>query len=198
MSVTDSVAPDPLQPEPSRRWIDAMLHGRYCGQCFRDFAPGEPVWLCIRHTYTAGSRDAGALIAPVCRDCWLTKKWDDWNGLRLAGARWAGYWADRFIPDEWGRPCAGCGRIVVSGYGHSWRRDEDYWHRGSACSEDCRDKARADRRADRRREAKKGRTCEVDGNPISPAARAGARYCSPACRQKAYRQRAANGTANGP
>ncbi len=81
--------------------------------------------------------------------------------------------------DFWtGRRCEQCGRLV-----HSVRsRLREF------CSETCRAEFTADQRRGARSEARAGRRCE-QCNEILDADRCDARYCSNACRQRAYRAR---------
>ena len=79
-------------------------------------------------------------------------------------------------------PCGGCGRVVHNldiGY-----RDRSLWF----CSEVCQAKARAAQARERRREARDSRTCEGCAKTFNPT-RTDARFCSVACKQRAYRQR---------
>jgi hypothetical protein len=79
-----------------------------------------------------------------------------------------------------GAPCEGCGRVV-----HNLCRD----HRARAfCCRRCEAKVRSAEARDRRREARPPRPCEVCGETFEPT-RTDAHYCSPACRQRAYRAR---------
>jgi hypothetical protein len=66
-----------------------------------------------------------------------------------------------------------------------------YYHGGwphGYCSEPCQKAARRDRERARSRRDRGRRTCGVCAATFTPR-RSDARYCSPACRQKAYRQR---------
>ena len=74
--------------------------------------------------------------------------------------------------------CTGCGRLLAR---------TSFWP-ARLCSEDCQRTARNTRR----RVERAGHTCPSCGNAFTPP-RADARYCSPACRQKAYRERLASG-----
>jgi hypothetical protein len=74
--------------------------------------------------------------------------------------------------------CAGCGRQVVFGMSPNQYRKRVY------CSDECR---RTWRRNPKNREPYTN-TCEVCGREFE-AKRSDAKTCSPACRQKAYRQR---------
>jgi predicted nucleic acid-binding Zn ribbon protein len=72
--------------------------------------------------------------------------------------------------------CRWCGRTA---YYTDW-----VWR--VVCSDYCRDRLRPSSQT--RAAARIGRPCEVCGDPFTPP-RSDGRYCSPACRQKAYRRR---------
>jgi hypothetical protein len=80
--------------------------------------------------------------------------------------------------DRWtARPCAGCERPVY----------QQRYTPAVYCSERCRwQVANQARRVDRERHRQK--RCAMCRNPFA-ATRRDSRYCSPACRQRAYRQR---------
>lgn len=74
--------------------------------------------------------------------------------------------------------CEACGRAVW----HRWPS------RQPVCCEQHRYKAQAARRSAERHQARADRECVGCGSTFTPA-RSDARYCSPACRQRAYRRR---------
>lgn len=84
--------------------------------------------------------------------------------------------------------CKGCGGIhrlhggTVPGF-HLVGRHAGYCYRCAADADN-------ERQRDRRRQARAGRPCDGCGQPFTPP-RADGRYCSPACRQRAYRRRQA-------
>jgi len=83
-----------------------------------------------------------------------------------------------------GEPCeGGCGLLVVSFF----RFDRRRWHHSEyrTCSKRCTEIA-AKRR--RRHATTSERSCETCGETFAPP-RSDGRYCSNACRQKAYRKR---------
>lgn len=84
------------------------------------------------------------------------------------------------VSDKWWRTCPWCGRRWGMSVGR-WRYRPAEWSR-PLCSDACR---RASRRAEHRRAPG---SCEVCDHPL--IGRADSRYCSPACRQFAYRKRA--------
>ena len=76
-------------------------------------------------------------------------------------------------------PCAGgCGVLVTDWYG--WRPTI------LTCSKRCQERAAEEQR----RVERPQRACDVCGNEFVPS-RSDARFCKPACRQKAYRERRA-------
>ena len=87
--------------------------------------------------------------------------------------------------NEWKRfeapkPCEGGGRPV-----HQRARSRSF---RSLCSFRCESRVAADKARSKRAKARLPRLCEQCGETFEPR-RADSRYCSPACRQKAYRRR---------
>jgi endogenous inhibitor of DNA gyrase (YacG/DUF329 family) len=107
-------------------------------------------------------------------------------GYRITGTfgRWRAPVCRECAPLSWlhlpSVSCAGCGRGVV------YRRLDSRLLR-PACSDRCRWKDRNRRRSEQLA-ADRIRDCAVCNERFHPA-KAGALTCSPACRQKAYRQR---------
>lgn len=105
-------------------------------------------------------------IVPLCRRCRpiAPEPWQSWS------------W------DRGPKPCQTCSRPVLNQVTRRRRRH-------TFCSDACEKEYHAARQANRRREAamleKECATCSA----AFTAARSDARYCSDACRQKAYRMR---------
>ena len=144
-----------------RRMFEAEYRGEICGHCGEPLAAGQRVTLC-----GYGRRGSGR--APVCDACValpqearLIRFWV--NGTHGTQAR--------------EHACQACGRPVVLRWGS--RRLYVY------CSERC---AQAIHRSRRRRQGPQETRCATCAGAFVPA-RADARYCCAACRQKAYRQR---------
>lgn len=96
-----------------------------------------------------------------------------WHDRGICGRCCARTWR------EWcQQQCESCGRTV-----HYSRRSKH-----PACCEQHRLRAQADRRRDDRTTARSGRHCATCSDHFTPP-RADGRYCSPKCRQKAYRTR---------
>jgi hypothetical protein len=83
------------------------------------------------------------------------------------------------------RSCRRCGRVVSYGGRNA--------HPVSYCTHACEITARTGRR--QARQLARNRRCETCGNSFT-APRQDARHCSPACRQRAYRQRGAEAAAD--
>lgn len=79
-------------------------------------------------------------------------------------------------------PCAACGQPVI--------RNADPLLKRVTCSMAC-DSSLSRSRNGRQGNQGSGRPCETCGERITTG-RADSRYCSPKCRQKAYRQRIFN------
>ena len=83
------------------------------------------------------------------------------------------------IEGEPSGPCGGCGRPVHD----EWGRPS---HQMVVCCEACRPKAQAASARAARARKRAGKTCSLCKNSFTPA-RDDARFCSNACRQRAYR-----------
>ena len=154
-------ARDPALRERTHRILTARRLGQLCALCGQPLAPDAPVWM--ESCYIGPSMFTGiprSWQAPVCEACAPRDR---------HSRRWV-------AP----APCAGCQRPVY--YPRSYR-----WRLRAHCSERCRldawnQRRRAERAAERRFR------CATCGATFTPP-RADGRYCSPACRQRAYRQR---------
>ena len=157
--------------ERIQRVLHAARWGRNCGECGRELLADEKIH---RRNYT---RKAVSLfrevytdvfaVAPTCVACAETT-----GGHHSVG------WGPQIVVG-----CAGCHRPMVTG--------RDSVRRHPVCSIECLYRFRKDERA--RWAVKPKRLCETCGTAYRPK-RADARYCSPACRQKAYRRRVADVT----
>jgi hypothetical protein len=149
-------------PATQRRVVirNAAQSGRHCAECSREFAPGEPVWRFRKIT----GRFMGWCysLAPHCEQCA------------------SGDWHYRYHYFEKPRPCVGCGRLVHS--------TTPSWQSASLCSEDCGHKARAVRDKAARAKRRGTRDCQSCRKTFTPT-RTDSRFCSVACKQRAYRQR---------
>ena len=139
---------------------NAAENGRHCAECGHAFAPDEPVW---RFRKIVGRFFGWCYsFAPHCEQCAA----DDWHHFQSP------------------HPCAGCGRPV-----HLPTPTTFTWQSSRVlCCECCGHKARAaTERADRAK--KRGtRDCGCCRKTFTPA-RADAKFCSAACKQKAHRRR---------
>ena len=135
-----------------------------CTACPRDLADDVPVY-----RFRAAREGGKTLIQ--CGGC----------AARLAAAmdRWGERWT-------WGAPapCEGCGRAVI---------DRMSWSQGPPCHVTCGHPAcqRTIRAAAARARRLVPRECLGCAIALKPARGNARRYCSPACKQRAYRQRAA-------
>jgi hypothetical protein len=141
--------------------------GRCCATCGGELDDQADVWL--RNTFYTSHGYECYSIAPHCTAC--AEKW-------LADRQ--GWRPTSFRPPV---PCAGCGRAVH--LAHDWVR-----RRRIVCSE--RYRAIAHNAARRQqRQAARQRTCAPCGSRFTPRRRDG-RFCSTACRMRAYRWRHAS------
>ena len=132
----------------------------HCVRCGCEIAPGAPVW---RQRTFLGFGFAGGSrrgIRPHCRKC-------------RSSARDFAFGS-----------CKNCGRPVY--------RQRDRWRRFTFCCERCAQTtfvgiANTAAKAWRAKARGSSRPCKQCSKPFKPA-RTDARYCSNACRQRAYRQ----------
>ena len=99
-------------------------------------------------------------VAPICERC--------------KGDRTFQYWSDE--------PCKGCGRPVYNEMNRVWRNH-------TVCCEVCGYKAASAVARQRRTKARGTRACQECGETFKHT-RTDARFCSVACKQRAYRDRA--------
>jgi hypothetical protein len=158
-------------------------HVLACLRCERDIASCQPAYMVMAKVVLRVYYDSLSIYSflprPVCTACYhagngraatrFVAEYDEWTNL--AGTANA-------IP-ELNQPtegtCRACGRELIAC--KHWRQ----W----VCSDACRMRVR---RA-KRRTAKPRQSCTVCGKRFA-ARRSDARTCSPACRQRAYRDRA--------
>ena len=152
---------DSKERERRRRNREAARFGTHYGDCGAALAPDAPVWLIAQYVSYSRMGHSQRWQTPICKRCRPTPSYG-------RHGRWC-------AP----QPCESCGRPVH--YRPSYRR------RHVLCSSRCAWLA-----ASKRRSATTGaarhKACAVCGTVFDPP-RADARYCSPACRQRAYRQR---------
>lgn len=155
----------------------------WCWCCERLIPRTEPVYRCRTCTRGGGAHHHGAQL---CADCWAkpaeerrSTQLDFFGGLHTyICTQLLSPWSDETRAHP--QPCDGCGRPVVTGY-------NDY-RRWTVCSEPCRVAARREHQRAERVDAPD--RCVGCGAPM-PGGRRGRRWCSPACKQRAYRERMA-------
>ena len=150
--------------ERQRNIRKAKRTGTCCAKCARQLEPSEPVWR-VRVSFGPGFFGRWSHgVAPFCKACVEPK--------------------DRHTS---ARPCEGCGRPVH--YIPSWCSPYAPPPRHALCSDACKGRQQSATARRRRAEARGAtRVCACCGEHFEPA-RADARYCSTACRMRAYRRR---------
>jgi hypothetical protein len=132
---------------------------RNCAFCARDLQPDEPVWR--RRIGRSGSY----IVTPVCDNC---------NDRACAGLS-----RNEVVPAS---PCEACGRPV-----HQMERRRTRRH--VYCCDQCKANGEAGIARERRATARGStRPCADCGEHFEPT-RADVRFCSGACKQRAYRKR---------
>jgi hypothetical protein len=151
------------------RWWKSFADASVCCRCGKPIPAGDAVWLI---------------------PCQLVTVWEFvsiWDERYAAGCPGCGheYMGAPHQQDRVrARPCPGCGRVVrllVAAHGI----------RSFLCSHRCRNRVYGARFRKWHPRPKAERSlvqCQTCGNNFAPR-RAGAKTCSPACRQKAYRRR---------
>jgi len=161
----------PYEDRPPR---EAVENGEVCGRCFGRLEAGEAVLLTrwARWWYEREGRYRES-FGPVCGECARLS--------RLKHRHGDVWWDEDLLSYYLKRPCETCGRPV-------YKRRDNVRRRYVVCCESCRraccNRVRRERRAARTR----GKVCEVCGEAFTPT-RSDQKTCSPACKQKAYRQR---------
>jgi hypothetical protein len=201
----------PMTPEEAAelRHLEAMrpaiARGEACGLCFRPLEMDDPiVMIKAAKPYTNSGRYG---VERGCVECWHKRaareleqvhRYREWGGRGWGGRGWTQLNEDDleeharnmalhrgFASPLEGRettPCRGCGRPVIR-----WQWAARYWWKdapevAAVCSERCRRWAYYGHSEPHRY------TCEVCGETTT-SSRNDSRYCSNACRQRAYRQR---------
>ena len=130
-----------------------------CAGCGKALAANEPVWR-ARVSLGASFGSWHYAVAPHCERCKPEPP---------------------FARYEDAAACETCGRIVHDSFTTRYRRH-------TFCCHDCRKRAEEAIARQKRDAAKRTTTCDTSGEIFGPA-RTDARFCSAACKQKAYRQR---------
>ncbi|MEU3703617.1 hypothetical protein AB0E82_15145 [Streptomyces anulatus] len=169
--------------------MDTRTGSRPCAQCATDLR-GGPAYLVdgVRH----GRRRRGTTRFTrllICDACYERGRADPHTGrTRAASAR-------RTKTAEWwglaGRGPALPPQLCLAGCGLTVVRGAEALMRGVTCSAACRTSLTRRRNGGRG----SGRPCGACGTPVTTG-RADSAYCDAACRQKAYRRRAADRTPN--
>jgi len=162
-AVTDNV--DALQrTDDSRNATRAIYRAQQtaatCARCERTIQPEEPVW---RQGMFLGFSCFGGrryTYAPVCKGCRSDYR-EFWEAA----------------------PCKGCGRPVYDEINRSFTQKQHL-----SCSQACKHKSYAAAVRERRRRRRGTLACEICGKAYQPS-RSDSRFCSVACKQRAYRKR---------
>lgn len=165
----------PEQLAERRAWWERIMRARraadVCAECEREIGEAEPVYISklrLRSHWLRGL---------VCMDC---------------APAYIRVWVER---DGWGRTCESCGRRVALDY-DDLHLPDDYdpppsrptGMRHDFCSEVCGYRYYNRIRNERAAAARAGRECQECGREFD-AVRSDQRYCSAACKQRAYRYR---------
>jgi hypothetical protein len=164
---------DPRHVDLARRF------GEVCAQCGQDLEAGGPVvkmWfeIPLRASLYRHPGATGRALAPACARC--HPQWRPWDP------------AYEGLEEH---TCAGCARPVWTEPPRIYQRREPWGEPiGEPGVERVTCSQRCTRRASQRKPAARS-ACEVCGRDLELLARAETRYCSGACKQRAYRERLA-------
>jgi hypothetical protein len=138
-----------------------------CGKCGKPIASGEAVWRfrVTRNSWLGGYNHNLAACCQACAE-------NDWHSKYLKP-----------------KQCSGCGRIVNSELQLQWSaKDYGYLTKPVTCCEACGHKVRLAKQRRKRTDTRGTRECQECGETFEPA-RTNSRFCSAACKQRAYRKR---------
>ena len=158
----------------------AELNGSVCEECEVEIGPAAPLWRIWSRVPTAPYRGRWCLVTH-CEPCGRELRERFGRRIDLPNGRIL-YIGDRryWLETE----CEECERQLV--FGVVGRRRRLFCCR--RCANRLRVRPHNARRAERRAAAREGLTCAVCDTTFNPS-RSDARYCSAACRQRAYRRR---------
>lgn len=186
-----------LGPNDSRRRLtELQTIAERCAECRTLFAPGAAIYR---------RRRSGDITSPVLPYC-VDHRCAQLKGHHNRDAPPGRYYPNcRCEDDKWEdpEPCLGCRRLVSHPANAKWRRPvRDWRYLGEPslparprvfCGSECKRRVFAVEAKGRRlaaRAARASRTCSVCKHDFM-SRRGDASYCSHACRQRAYRIRAA-------
>ncbi|MFJ2080878.1 hypothetical protein ACIOGW_37580 [Streptomyces anulatus] len=168
--------------------MDTRTGSRPCALCATGLRGGTAYLVDgVRHGRRRGTTRFTRLL--ICETCYERGRPDPDTGLTRAVS------ARRTKTAEWwglaGRGPALPPQLCLAGCGLTVVRGAEVLMRGVTCSAACRTSLTRRRNGGRG----SGRPCGACGTPVT-AGRADSAYCDAACRQKAYRRRAADRTPN--
>jgi hypothetical protein len=189
----------PLEVKEARRLaLEARKTAEVCGLCGRNIQDeaGYATKVCtgIAVLFGTGPKYEDTVVCEGCAPEYMVR---EAKGEPAELPNGGLSYLSRFIE----RTCATCTRpVVVKKSGHDARRvavpvpDKPGWYQATAfCCERCRWAFYNTKRSERSARARE-KVCEVCGEQFT-ATRRDAKTCSPACKQKAYRQRQKQGAA---
>jgi hypothetical protein len=176
----------PARDREAQRRIEAAKKGGLCAKCGRALKDGETVYTKVRVyagmwgglTSHPGPRYEAVSVCGDCAPEWMADP-DGSNEYTIAGKTIRVPHVERVVE----RACATCERPVV----YQLTRRDDYKVRPVFCSYRC-EYTYHNRRRSRREQHLRQKVCEVCAKEFT-ATRAHTKTCSPACKQKAYRER---------
>ena len=153
----------------------------HCQKCDRDLEAGEPAYRMRRYVGNGLLGGWRFAMQTMCRTC-ADIPWPPAPSLRqlLRGPQ------GPYVLSEW--ECAQCQRPLYLPRDRTWRRHPFC---SGGCAREFYAAAQRNKRAERRPSGQR-RNCATCGAPVTTG-RADSRFCSSACRQKAYRKRVTAG-----
>ena len=151
-----------------------------CNLCRREMSPADPIYR-VSVAYSMNMQDIShGGVFEVCAECCATKPFVGVADMLGVDFSW-------LATRQWRppKPCEKCGRPVIC----DMRRKLSKY---VVCSDGCRRAVYGAVARARRRSLVEPRSCALCGAAFRPK-RSHARYCSAACKQKAFRRRGAPG-----
>jgi hypothetical protein len=156
----------------------------FCHECFQSIPDGEPVYQ--YRTLTISPHD----MKTICQWCLLKKRRQLEHKIREDGGEHMEYVLSRMDADShWqSRPCLRCDRLVFRNATHHSGYKYPLFPKHLLCGAKCKSAYWGTIARERRAHDRPPIKCAVCDTRFMPT-RTDALYCSPACRQWAYRRR---------
>jgi hypothetical protein len=184
----DEIDPDEIEPSIEHK---AKRSAEVCGECGEEI--GEPVFFIRKCMGRGPFGNISYRRVPACGDCgrdyYRAVRFE--TELETVSRPGIDEWTRRLEPTHAKAECASCGRTCIldrdrKKFKKSWLKY--HGERRTFCSQRCRVRHNNQKRSERLEEKRAGTECQECGDTFTPD-RSDAKYCSAACKQRAYRKR---------